>query len=557
LIGNGNTSLNGIRLRRGTAGHIGNAIVTGSPKGSAVRVDGNGSFKQVTDGDLKGEAIYAYNNGSDVRIAAAAGLNDSAATVAAVTEEVKSWILEDIASLGIQSDEPKPSTAPSGAVSVPSGFASASYLGAFAPTGSLWTQGWARLGSGPAPTVGATGCIEPGNKIKETIDENCTLPGEKTYHLQGLTFVEDGVTLTIGAGSVIKGLDDGELTAMIVQPGAKLVAIGTASKPIVFTAGTDDPQRGDFGGLVILGKADINLDAETGDIEGLTGVPYGGDQDDDSSGVLKYVRIEYAGHLLGTDNELNGLTMGGVGSKTVISHVQVYQGLDDCFEWFGGKVSADHLFAYGCDDDIFDWDLGWRGTLQFALGVHDAVATSSDPNGIEADNLNGKEENTPRSAPSVYNLTLIGNGNTSLNAIRLRRGTAGKIGNAILTGFPKGSSVRVDGNASIGLVNDDGLMGEAIYAYDNGSAVKVAAAAGLGSDAADSTAIVAATAEKIATWILSDDESLGLDATTFKPNKTKSGAVTPPSGLVAAEYLGALDPEDENGWITGWTHLPE
>ena len=161
--------------------------------------------------------------------------------------------------------------------------------------------------------------------------------------------------------------------------------------------------------MVILGKADINSPNTTADIEGLVGVPFGGSDDEDSCGELEYVRIEYVGYLLGTDNEINGLTMGGVGSRTKVSHIQVFEGLDDCFEWFGGSVSASYLVASGCDDDMFDWDMGWRGSLQFALGVHTSDV-NTDANGVEADNLNGNEGNTPRSAPNVANLTLIGNG---------------------------------------------------------------------------------------------------------------------------------------------------
>ena len=314
-------------------------------------------------------------------------------------------------------------------------------------------------------------------------------PARRTHlYLPGLTFVKSGLTLTIGAGATVKGKRDGSLAALIVQPGAKINAVGTASKPIVFTAGSGTPERGDIGGLVILGKADINLANETGDIEGLVGVPFGGTDDGDSSGTLKYVRIEYAGHLLGTDNELNGLTMGGVGSGTSISFVQVYEGLDDCFEWFGGAVSATNLVATGCDDDMFDWDMGWRGSLQFAVGGHTAV-TNTDANGIEADNLNGNEGNTPRSAPKIANLTLIGNGTSSLNGMRLRRGTGGQIVNAIVTGFKMGAAIRIDGNTTIGLVNGDGLKVEALYAYANNKKTTVAAAAGL----ADSAVTVAAT----------------------------------------------------------------
>jgi hypothetical protein len=369
--------------------------------------------------------------------------------------------------------------------------------------------------------------VETGNTLSLNITASCQLPGDRTYSLTGITFVKSGATLTIGAGSTIKGKADGSLSALVVEPGARLIAVGTAAKPIIFTPATSAPERGDFGGVVILGRGDINLATETGDIEGLTGVPFGGTNDDDSSGVLKYVRIEYAGHLLGTDNELNGLTMGGVGRKTQISHVQVFEGLDDCFEWFGGAVSADHLVAMGCDDDMFDWDMGWRGSLQFAFGAHNLV-TNTDANGIEADNLNGNEENLPRSGPKVANLTLVGNNATSLNGMRLRRGTGGQIVNAIVTGFRVGAAVRVDGNTSIRLVNNDSLQGQALYAYNNGRRRNVAPAAGLPDSA---NTLAAANAKIDSTWFTADTTAVGVSVSVFKPTTRRPGPGGVPGGL--------------------------
>src|SRR5690606_21089408 len=272
---------------------------------------------------------------------------------------------------------------------------------------------------------------------------------DETYALQGLTFVKEGVTLTIEPGARITGASGLATTpALVVQSGARLKAVGTKEKPIVFTShDSQNPERGDFGGVVILGKAGINFAGGSTTIEGIQGMTYGGDDDADSSGELKYVRIEYAGFELAPNNEINGLTMGGVGSKTSVSYVQVFEALDDCFEWFGGTVSAQYLACTGVDDDMFDWDAGWRGSLQFAVGAADA-STNSDANGIEADNLDKNEENTPRSNPKVSNITLIGNGDKSLNGMRLRRGTAGSITNAIVTGFNTGAAVFVDGAVS-------------------------------------------------------------------------------------------------------------
>jgi len=398
-------------------------------------------------------------------------------------------------------------------------------------------------------------CLVAGTKnIKLNITDDCTLGADSTYNLQGLTFVKFGTTLTIREGATIKGKADGSLTALIVEKGGIINAVGTAAKPIVFTAGTSAPVRSDFGGVVILGRAQLNVPTGSTDIEGLVGVPYGGTDASDSSGVLQYVRIEYAGRLLGTDNELNGLTMGGVGSKTQISYVHMREGLDDCFEWFGGSVSAHHLVATGCDDDMFDYDLGWVGTLQFALGAHVGV-TNTDANGIEADGRNGAEESLPRTAPSIANLTLIGTstgGGNSMNGMRLRRGVAGQIYNSIVTGFGKGTvsgaAVRIDGNTSIRLVNNDSLKGHSIVAYNNGSRVNVSPAAGL----TDSVATRAAAITKVGTWFHSDTTNLNITVASPKPTSTPTGTTLPSGkGFTPVTYIGAFDPAAATLWTAG------
>ena len=275
------------------------------------------------------------------------------------------------------------------------------------------------VGPGSTPVAG---CLEDnGTSLKLNITADlCELPAG-TYSLQGVTFVQSGSVLKLHPGVTITGKPDGSQSALVVVKGGILHAVGKPDSAIVFTAGTAAPVRGDFGGVVILGNSQVNSSTGTADIEGLVGVPYGGGSflnTQDSSGHLQYVRIEYAGFLFGEANELNGLTFGAVGSKTKVSHIQQYEGLDDCFEWFGGTVSASYLVASGCDDDIFDYDFGWQGTLQFLLGAHNGAATSSDPNGIEADGRSGQEEAQPRTYGTIANMTLIGNGTTSQSRSR-------------------------------------------------------------------------------------------------------------------------------------------
>jgi hypothetical protein len=379
-----------------------------------------------------------------------------------------------------------------------------------------------------------------------------------TYSLQGVTFVKFGSTLKLNPGVTIKGKTDGSLTALVVEKGGILHAVGTASNPVVFTAGTSAPIRGDFGGVVLLGRSQVNTPTGVADIEGLVGVPFGGGTAapilNDSSGHLEYVRIEYAGSVLGADNELNGLTWGGVGNRTVSRYIHQYEGLDDCFEWFGGTNSAKYLVASGCDDDIFDYDLGWHGTLQHLVGYHIGV-TNTDANGIEADGRNGAEESMPRTHAYIANMTLIGNGTSSWNGMRLRRGVASQIYNSIVTGFgtgtPAGVAVRVDGNTSIRLVNNDSLKAYGLAAWGNGGRVNVSAAAGL----VDSVATRTAAITKINTWFLSDTTGVTVTRTNPKPSRTIAGAVALPTGkgFDPVQYVGAFDPAASTLWINDGT----
>ncbi|MFN8922964.1 MAG: cell shape-determining protein MreB, partial [Sphingobacteriia bacterium] len=227
------------------------------------------------------------------------------------------------------------------------------------------------------------------------ITSNLSLPAG-VYSLPSNIFVRSGATLTIAAGSVLRGVG-----TLVIQRGAKLIAAGTATTPIVFTSANAAGSRaaGDNGGIVLLGRARNNNTNGNGFVEGF---PEGNDasrygygdnsitQDDqDSSGVLRYVRIEFAGKILSPNNEINSLTLGGVGSKTVIDHIQCSWGKDDSYEWFGGTVNAKYLIAYATSDDDFDTDRGFSGKVQFALAVRDAStaeSTAGESRGFESDN---------------------------------------------------------------------------------------------------------------------------------------------------------------------------
>jgi len=248
--------------------------------------------------------------------------------------------------------------------------------------------------------------------IKADITGTRSLVKDSIYVLQGQINVS-GV-INIAAGTVIKG-DKVTKGSLIILPGGKINAVGTASSPIVFTSALAPGLRsaGDWGGLVIVGKAPVNQTTAT--VEGLTReVAYGTSafatrDAADNSGTLKYVRIEFAGISLQPDKEINGLTMCAVGSGTTIDHIQVSYCGDDSFEWFGGNVNAKYLIAYLGLDDEFDTDFGYQGKVQFALGVRNPrVGDVSTSNGFESDNDATGSLLTPQTAPVFSNVTLIG-----------------------------------------------------------------------------------------------------------------------------------------------------
>ena len=263
-------------------------------------------------------------------------------------------------------------------------------------------------------------------------------------------------TLTIDAGTVIYGKSGTPGGALIIQRGSKIVAIGTADKPIVFTSDRPAGQRkgGDWAGVVICGKSANNIKGSTGtdgiaELEGSYGAFHGANPAvlDDNSGSLKYVRIEYAGYPINPNQELNGLTFGSVGSGTSIDFVQVTYANDDSYEWFGGTVNPHHLIAYKGIDDDFDTDNGFSGHVQFGLGIRDAlIADQSGSNGFEADNDGNGTANLPFTSAEFSNMTMIGpkaTNNTTIslqffNGAHLRRNLKQKIVNSFITGYPTG-----------------------------------------------------------------------------------------------------------------------
>lgn len=292
-----------------------------------------------------------------------------------------------------------------------------------------------------------------------------TLNSSTTYILKGNTNVINGGVLIIEPGTKIFG-DYNTKGTLIIQRGGKIIANGNANNPIVFTSRQSAGQRraGDWGGIIILGRSAINTSTgvDSAEIEGFgpgLGPVYGGQPviNDDSSGVLRYVRIEFPGvNLTGiSGNEINGLTMGGVGSRTVIENIQVSYSGDDSFEWFGGNVNCRYLVSYKALDDDWDCDNGYRGRVQFGLSIRDsAIADISSSNGFEIDNNNNTPSNFngPRTRPVFSNMTVIGPFITTASAANplfqrgahLRRNMLASVYNSIIMGWKVG--VRFDGS---------------------------------------------------------------------------------------------------------------
>lgn len=280
---------------------------------------------------------------------------------------------------------------------------------------------------------------------------------DKQYLLEGFVFVNDGQVLTIESGTVIR-FKPGQAenaSALVVSRGGKIVANGTADEPIIFTAETDDlngsvadNERGLWGGLIILGNAPINMQGGEASIEGIPiaeprGI-YGGIDENDNSGILKYVSIRHGGTNIGDGNEINGLTLGGVGSKTEIDYVEVISNEDDGVEIFGGTVNLKHMVVSGCGDDAFDYDLGWSGNGQFWLGVQ---SNYLGDNLIEAGGGVSPVNGLPYSLPNIFNTTLVGNGNSSEGAsIAYRSNAGGVLANSVIMNKSQGVLLEVTDN---------------------------------------------------------------------------------------------------------------
>lgn len=282
--------------------------------------------------------------------------------------------------------------------------------------------------------------VENGTTLKGTITEDVTLKSGNTYKLSGEYIVKSGATLNIEPGVTIIAVYDDIVDYILIEQGAKINAVGTADNPIVMTC--EKEEAGAWGGIHICGYAHTNAEGGKGSSE-IGGAQYGGNDDNDNSGTLKYVRVEYTGYAFDEEHEANGITFYGVGNGTTVENCEAYKGSDDGFEFFGGSVNVKNMIAVSCSDDSFDWTEGWNGSGTNMVAYQEASETLGYDCDclIEADNNENDYSATPVSHPVLKNLILVGNGG-SKQGIRLRRGTQVEINNAKVCG--KGKPLAVE-----------------------------------------------------------------------------------------------------------------
>ena len=418
-----------------------------------------------------------------------------------------------------------------------------------------------QVSSEQAPPVNVPGIDKPVIVVTGEITGTETWMSTNYYVLRGAVFVRQGGTLNIAAGTKIIG-ESGSVGTLIVLRGGRLNAIGTAAAPIVFTSdqATGSRSRGDWGGLIINGRARINFEGGEAAGEGDTGV-YGGNDDNDNSGVLRYVRVEFAGVEFSPDNELNGIAFQAVGRGTSVDFVQVHMNRDDNFEWFGGSVDAKHLVSSNAADDSLDWTFGWTGRLQFAV-----VTQRGDDadNGIEADNNEFNNNVLPRSNPQIYNLTMCGDpdrneGAESVRAANLRRGTSFTIRNFLITGFKTtGFQIETTNTATTGQVDNGTTQMGAGVSWNITTPMH----------ASVTTYITSGRFPNIRTNVdpgVSTTACSNHAAPNFQPSSVATlagGQLTPIQApndgfFEAVTYIGAVPPAPAANWMDGWTSFPQ
>lgn len=314
------------------------------------------------------------------------------------------------------------------------------------------------------------------------LKENRTLEKGKTYNLTGGYHVKSGAVLTIEEGVTIVAKNDDIVDYILIEQGAKINAQGTATNPIIMTS--EKKSAGAWGGLHVCGKAPINVTSGVSKSE-IGDAIYGGTDVADNSGIMRYIRIEYAGYAFSEEKEGNGFTFYGVGNGTIAEYLQAYQGSDDGFEWFGGTLNVKYLVSTSNSDDSFDWTEGWCGKGQFLVAYQEDMSTLGyDCDAlIEADNNSKDATATPISHPVLANITLVGNNSADgKRGIRLRAGTHVSLYNVLVKGKPKSLTTQTPETES-SLVNGTSILDyvyleKTVVSEDNGYSEELFLASG-------------------------------------------------------------------------------
>ena len=565
LLGSGNDDV-GILLREGTGANIFNSISTGWGE-HCVDIDNTETFNFAGAPGARTGNLTMINS-----IVFGCGLgefSDEAGDPWLVSE----WFNEEASNavVGPQLVNYIPaatSPALAGGVTPPDPFFdTVDFIGGVRSAADDWTAGWT-VGLAPTATscpdfaVEVVGSSPLACQISGTFTADATLTNDIVWVLTGGVFVGEDVggdvtpdptaataTLTIEPGTTIVGQSGGDF--LVINRGSQINANGSAVNPIVMTSADGDGLgRGEWGGLIINGRAPINGCAPGTVVceaqgEGSTGL-YGGNVTDDNSGTLRYVRVEHAGFEITPENELNGIAFQGVGSGTTVEYIQVHLNADDGVEFFGGTVNAKYIVLTGTGDDALDWTQGWTGKVQHVLIK--SYADDGDQ-GIEADNNGDDNTATPRALPTLANMTLLGSGNDDVG-ILLREGTGANIFNSISTGWGE-HCVDIDNTETF---NFAGAPGARTGNLTMTNSIVFGCTQGLYSeDAADPWPVSDWYTEQAGN--ITSDPLLG-GLTGLEPQAGSPALVgidvTPPDAFFdTVNYLGGFDPVDN--WAAGWT----
>lgn len=478
------------------------------------------------------------------------------------------------------------------------------YRGAFGNTVN-WLEDWTALAE-----YGYLGdLVTPVNTNESIMITDADLVAGETYNwnggdytLDGLVFLEEGATLNIAPGTVVRGLSANDVStgdntsALIITRGAKINAIGTAEMPIIFTAAEDDltdpedftfQDRGEWGGLLVLGKATI---ARPGGEDGVEGIDadeprakFGGTEDADDSGTLTYVSIRHGGAQLSPNNEINGLTLGGVGSGTTIDYVEVFANLDDGIEWFGGTVDVTHAAVAYCGDDGYDYDFGWRGNGQYWFSLQGGevgTGRAGEHDGAKPD------DQAPFSMPTIYNATYVGIGKDASAsggdaakalplAVLFRDNAAGTYANSVFVDF-NGAAIGIedrddtnDGDSFARLEAGDLTLKNNLF-FDFGQGTTPADLfVAVDADEvvnATSSATVVSNFAAAGNQVIDPELNNGERGDQFDPRPFDFGfaagdaPAATEDGIETVDYYGAFAPGNGNNdpnWLNGWSAIAE